>query len=202
MSRYLTHIMTIGWYRLKHFIHHIMMLERKEQVYVIGSLFLLVLAIVSPLMVLSPNEDSSSGWYIFLLTISLFKTMCVVVWALLTNVVRHLNINFRNYIIDSIGFQKNTYLFSLFLLFIPLASLMGLGEMNSLLTDYTMMLRMHTMYYVIQILLVAQIGYTIYLMLENAQGWYKGTIVWYHPQSTTKSDDDMQWLFDNIKDQE
>gem|GEM_PF-6562403 len=84
--------------------------------------------------------------------------------------MRHLNINFRNYIIDSIGFQKNTYLFSLFLLFIPLASLMGLGEMNSLLTDYTMMLRMHTMYYVIQILLVAQIGYTIYLMLENAQG--------------------------------
>ena len=75
----------------------------------------------------------------------------------------------RSYIVEYVGFNNNLYLFSFFLLFSMLASFMSLGEMNNILSDYTTMLRMHSMYYVLQIILIVLVGYCIYMLLYQSQ---------------------------------
>lgn len=180
----------------------VLVMDKYEQWFVIGLLALTVLTIISPLMVLSPNDDASSTQFIFLIgRIQLLKTTLVVlVWLILT-LSRHLNTKFKNYIIEYVWFDKNPYLLSFFLLFAVLSSVMSLGDINNVLSDYTTMLHMHTMYYVIQIILITLAGFCVYMLIHDSQWWFTGHVVGYNSKkSSFSSDDDMQGLFSELKD--
>lgn len=189
-----------------HFFHNmyqkIMIMDIYERVFIIWLLVIFFLVIVSPIMILSPNNDTSfSTQYIFLIgKVQLMKTSLVILIGLSLTLTWHLSTRMRSYIIEYIWFNNNRYLFSFFLLFAALASLMSLGEMNNLLMDYTTMLRMHTMYYIVQILLIVTVWYCIYMIIYQWQWWFKGTIVWHNQRHSSQKEEDMQWLFDNLKD--
>ncbi len=179
--------------------HRILLMEYYERYFVIGLIVTFLLALCSPLMILSPNDGADSS-YIFLLNLQLLKTMIVVLGPIGFAISWHISVRVKNYVIEYIGFEKNIYLLSLLLLFWSTASIISLWEMNSILTDYTTMLKMHTMYYVIQIMFISLIAYCFYLLSYQAQGWFKGHVMWYSPKNRSENHDDMQWLFENLKE--
>lgn len=203
-KKYLNRFMISSLGFWKEIYKKIMTMDIYERVFVVSLLVFSVLIIISPLMILSPNDDAAfTAEYIFLIgKVQFLKTALVMlVWLFLT-ITWHLSTQMRSYIVEYVGFNNNLYLFSFFLLFSMLASFMSLGEMNNILSDYTTMLRMHSMYYVLQIILIVLVGYCIYMLLYQSQSWFKWTIVWYQQKSSWSKhqDDDMQWLFDNLKD--
>lgn len=203
IKKYATRMMHSVISAVQNIYKKIMIMDRYEQVFVISLLVVTLLFMVSPLMILSPNETDSSRQYIFLLwNLQFIKTALVIFFWLFLTLAWHLNITVKNYIIEYIWFNRNPYLFSFFLLFAVLSVLMSLGEMNSIVSDYTTMLHMHLMYYIIRILLTCIVWFCVYMLLYSSHGEFKWTVVWYHSKqpSHASQDDEMQWLFDNLKD--
>lgn len=180
----------------------IMVMDKYEQVFVVGLLCLTILLFVSPLMILSPNDDSASSEFVFLLSkIQLLKSTLVILFWLFLTLAWHLHTSFKNYVIEYIGFDRNPYLFSFFLLFSVLASVMSLWDMTNVFADYTTILRMHTMYYVIQIALILMVWFCLYMLIHQSQGGFNWHIVGYGAKkSHSSTGDDMQGLFSELKE--
>ncbi len=185
-------------YYIQDAIKKIRSMDMYEQYFVIAIIAITALLVISPLMVLSPNDPTESSHLVFLIgTMSFFKSTILIIASMVILVLRHLSTSLKAYIMEYLWFSQNPYIFSLFCLLIATASIMGLGETVALLRGYTTMLSMTTMYYIIQILLIVAVGYCIFMLIYARQGWFSWHVVGYAPkQRPSHRDENLQGLFD------
>lgn len=126
-----------------------------EQIMVIGVFVTLCILLCSPLVVISPNIPDVKPSYGYLLSLPFIKSCLILVIALVMVLLVFLHKKIKLFIIETLGFQGNKYLLIVFLLGIALASFFSLGESLALVADYTTVIQLTTMFYVIQILLIA-----------------------------------------------
>ena len=183
--------------KTNYFIKKIAGMDKYEKIVVVWVLLLLVLLIVSPLMIVSPNTTTVSSSYGFLLSLSFLKSFILIVWSLSIVLLRSLHKKTKIFIIERLWFQGNKYFVTVMLLWISLASLIALGETMWLLSDYTTVVQLTTMYYVIQILLIILFAFCLFMIFSSHHHKFKGHVVSYHGKKSQESTTEW-WLFESV----
>ncbi len=185
---------------IKNLIKKIKIMDMYERLFVFGLALSIFFMLFTPLFSISPNDLIDDGLqYIFLSTSFVFiKTFLLIVGSLVLVTLYLFNLKFKTYIVESLWFQWNPYLIYFFLLAVALSWFVSMGEMTSLLGDYTTVLKLTAFYYIVQIIIILMLSLCIYMIVNKQQRHYKWHIVGYHGKTSSSRIDNNSWLFDNI----
>lgn len=76
-------------------------MDMYEQYFVIAIIAIAVLLLVSPFMVLSPNDPTQSSRFVFLIgTMSFFKSTLLIIGSMLVLILWHLSTGLKAYIME------------------------------------------------------------------------------------------------------
>lgn len=200
MLRHVIHRVEVFLSRINHnILKKFKIMDKHEKIIALWSLGLFVLVLISPLMSISSNSSLEEGLqYVFLLTTaSLWKSFVLIQWSLLISVLWLFHNKFKTYIVENLWFQWDNYLFLFFVFLISLTSLTWMGEVVSILTSYTMILKLTPFYYGALILLVLLLAYCFYLSMYKSQRHFKWHVVGYHERKDEIENEHDGSLFDS-----
>jgi hypothetical protein len=173
-----------------------------DKILVTGTLFVLVLCMLSPLMILSSNT-SLDEWpqYVFLITnIVLRKSFVILIWSLLSILMWFFNNKFKTYIVENLWFQGDNYFIVLLLLLFAWSTFVWFWDIVSLLTTYTMILKLTLFYYIALIVIVLLLSLVIYLLFYKSNKYFRWHVVWYHGKKSQEVSHSADWsLFDSLQ---
>lgn len=84
------------------------------------------------------------------------------------------------------------------LLAISLWSFMTLWETIGLLWDYTTVVKLTMMYYIIQIVLIVLFAFCLFIIFSSQHYKFKWHVVGYHGKKSSDTQSIEWWLFDNV----
>ncbi len=190
-------------YQVKRFVKKISFMDRYDKVIAIGILVVLALLIFSPFMIISPNTSAITTSYRFLLSLSFIKSFIIIVWPLLIILLLLFNKRTKLLFIERFWFQGNLHLISVLLLAISLSNLVALGEAIKLVSDYTTVVKLTSMYYILQILLIVLLSFCIFIIFSTQHLHYRGHVVGYHGKNwSKKNESESGGLFDEVQHDE
>lgn len=175
-------------------------MDRYERLVAIAIWLLFFIILVFPLIKASPNDMVESGSrYVFLLTeTSLWKSFICIEGSLALLLLWLFNNRFKTFVVESLWFQGNDYLFTTLLLLITISSIFTLWEVVSFLSNYTMILTFTPLYYVVQILLILVIAWCMYMIFAQPTHRFRGHVVWYHGKKDDREQQSDGSLFDSL----
>lgn len=182
-----------------YFLRKLWTMDKYEKIVVIAVLFIVALLLFSPMMLISPNTTAVTSSYGFLLSFAFIKSFVLIIGSLVAVLLWSLNKKTKIFVIEKLWFQGNKYLITIFLLFISLSSFVSIGETIGLLADYTTVVKLTMIYYVVQILLIVVLAFCIFLIFSSQHKKFKWHVVWYHGRKERENNNDSEWsLFNEV----
>lgn len=199
VSQKLQNILSLFVMYFRYFLKKIASMDKYEKIIIIGVLVVLVLVIFFPIMLISPNTTNISTSFWFLLSLSFVKSFVLIVGSLGIVLLRSFNKKVKIFVIEKLWFQGNKYLINVLLLWLSLGSFVSLGETIGLLSDYTTVVKLTSIYYIIQIFLIILVAFCLFMIFSSHHHKFKGHVVWYHWRKKMNEEDNNEWwLFDDV----
>ena len=184
--------------KARYFLRKISSMEKYEKIVVIWVLATLVILLLSPVLVLSPNTSITSSSYVFLLSLAFIKSFILIIGSLLAIVLWSFNKKVKIFVIEKLWFQGNKYVITSLLLAVSLSTLLAIWDSVGLLWDYTTVAKLTVMYYIGQILLIVLFAFTLFLIFSSHHNKFRWHVVWYHGKKVYEKNDPDWWLFDEV----
>lgn len=170
-----------------------------ERVVVLITIVLLMVIVFTPMMIISPNTTEIVSSYGFFFSYAYLKSFVLMVGALTLIILWSFNKAVKVFIVEKLGFQGNKYLITALLLGIVLANFVGIGESISLLSEYTTVIKLTTLYYIVQIVLVLELALCVFLIFSDQHQKFRGHVVGYHgKRSLDHHEKEGSTLFDGV----
>lgn len=178
-----------------------MQYNTEEKVFLIYLFVLSFLILLTPLISINWIGTVEEGKSLFIWNnASLFKVWFIILISLCVLIGWNINVKIRNMITIVFWFKENPFLLNFWLLRTILTAYVWIGETLSLTKEITTRIDVTKSYYIIVLLLLAWLIFTLYLTLQQAKVIkYAKNIHVREDMDTSTQKKDLDWLFWQLK---
>lgn len=185
--------------RLSRFWKQLLLIDKYERIVIVGVMIVLVMILFLPIIILSHHTDTMSKSYLFLFSFSFIKSFILIVGSLVLIILRWLHKRTKLFIVETLWFQGNRYIITFLLWLVVLANFVWIGETVAIIENFTTVVKLTSIFYLIQILLILLIAFSLFMIFSSRHGKFQWRVMWYHTKAK-QSDwkDSRTWLFENV----